>query len=306
MSRAPATPSAHTIDPACALCGSRERCVVLREGPYTLVRCARCELVYVTPRREARALIEEVYDASYWRSPAARDRGYGDYAGDEQLYLRTFRRRFERLAPKLPRSGRALDVGCAAGFSMRVLAERGFEVFGIEPSAAIRTVAVERFGTGRIHGGSLDDAPYPAASFDLIVMWDVLEHLPDPIAALRRARELLAPQARLVIETQNIKALAARVLGRRWTHFKHEEHLLHFSRATLRKALQSAGFELVSLSSRGAGKVVSPAFVAERVRRLAPWLAWLIAPLARLPIEGVYVNPFDELIAIARASGARS
>ncbi len=278
--------------------------MLFRDGAHTLVRCASCELVYVTPRRAAAELIREVYDASYWASPAARERGYSDYAADEELYLRTFRRRFDGLAQLLPRSGKALEVGCAAGFSMQVLSERGFEVFGIEPSAAIRALAQQRFGKDRIHAGTLDDAPFAAGSFDLIVMWDVLEHLPDPLCALRKARELLTPSGRLVLETQNVEAFAARMLGKRWTHFKHDEHLVHFSPATLRKALELSGFELVSLSSRGAGKLVSPRFIAERARRVAPWLAWCFAPLARLPIDGVYVNPLDEMIAVARAKGA--
>ena len=278
--------------------------MLFRDGAHTLVRCATCTLVYVTPRREAAALIAEVYDASYWRSPAARERGYSDYALDEALYLRTFERRFAGLAELLPRSGKALEVGCAAGFSLRVLADRGFDVFGIEPSAAIRALAQQHFGDGRIHAGTLDDAPFAVGSFDLIVMWDVLEHLPDPLRALRKVRELLAPAGRLVLETQNVEAFAARLLGKRWTHFKHEEHLLHFSPTTLRRALEVSGFELVSLNARGAGKLVSPRFVAERARRVAPWLAWMFAPLAKLPLQGLYVNPLDEMIAVARAKGA--
>lgn len=301
MSEAAQRPSANTIDPACALCGSRERRTVRRDGAHTLVRCESCGLCYVTPRRDDSRLIEEVYDESYWRSPAARERGYSDYAADEALYLRTFRRRFARLAPQLPRSGRALDVGCAAGFSMRVLAERGFDVYGIEPSRSIREVALKSFSPEKIHAGTLLDAPFALASFDLVVLWDVLEHLPDPLAALCKSRELLAPDGRLVLETQNIEALAARVLGARWTHFKHEEHLVHFSPKTLKRALESAGFELLSLSARGAGKMVSPGFIAERARRFAPKIAWAFAPLAKLPIAGVYVNPFDEMIAVARA-----
>ncbi|HTF87827.1 MAG TPA: class I SAM-dependent methyltransferase [Planctomycetota bacterium] len=300
MSDGAPTQAAAGIDPACPLCGSRARRELRRDGAHTLVRCEGCELCYVTPRREAALLLSEVYDASYWRSPAARERGYSDYAGEEALYLRTFRRRFDQLAPQLPRGGRALDVGCAAGFSMRVLEERGFEVFGIEPSAAIRAVALRHFAPERIHGGTLIDAPFDPGSFDLIVMWDVLEHLPDPVEGLRKAAALLTPEGRLVLETQNIEALAARVLGSRWTHFKHDEHLVHFSRKTLKRALESAGFELLSLTSRGAGKLVSPRFIAERARRLAPALAWAFAPLARLPIAGIYVNPFDELIAVAR------
>ena len=294
------------IDAACALCGSRQRGVILRDGIHSVVRCAECELVYVTPQRTAQALIDEVYDASYWRSSAARERGYGDYAADEELYLRTFRRRYGRLAPQLAPGGKALDIGCAAGYSMRVLAERGFDVYGIEPSAPIRDVALRSIEPARIHGGTLESAPFAPGSFDLIVMWDVLEHVPDPVRVLGRVRELLATNGRVVIETQNVASILARVLGRRWTHYKHAEHLVHFSPKTLGHALDMAGLQITSLSARGAGKVVSPKFIAERARRLTPGLAWLFGPLARLPISGFYVNPFDEMIAVARAKDVQS
>lgn len=291
------------IDPACALCGGRERRILFREGPHSIVRCSACELVYVTPRREERALMAEVYGADYWRSPAARERGYSDYLGDEALYLRTFRARWRRLARHLPRGGRALDVGCAAGFSMVALAERGFEVHGIEPSPAIRAAAVARFGAARIHGGTLVDLPHGPGSFELISLWDVLEHLCDPLAALARTRELLAPEGRLVIETQDVNSWAARLLGRRWTHYKHAEHLLHFSPRTLTRALERTGFEVLFRTRRGAGKYVSPRFVAERARRVAPWLAWAADAAARLPVEALYVNPLDEMIVVARRAG---
>lgn len=256
-------------------------------------------MCYVTPRRSPAALIEEVYAADYWRSHDASHRGYLDYRADEDLYVRTFRRRFLRHAQSLPRGGRALDVGCAAGFGMRALESAGFEAHGIEPSAEIRASALAHFPPDRVRAGRVEDVEFEPASFDLIAMWDVLEHTVDPLAVLRRARGWLRPSGRLILETQNVDSLTARAMGGRWTHYKHDEHLLHFSPRTLRRALDEAGFETLVLSTAAAGKYVSPAFIAERARRVAPWLAFLLRPLARRR-GAIYVNPLDEMIAIAR------
>ena len=290
------------VEVACALCGSLERDERFRDGPFTVMSCGNCQLVYVTPRLDDDELIERVYDESYWRSPAARERGYTDYRSDHELHRRTFRRRLAALAAHLPAGGRALDVGCATGAFLELLLERGFDVLGVEPSHGVRREAARRLGAERVLAGPLEEAELRPASFDLITFWDVLEHLPRPLRTLKRARQLLAPGGRLVVETQDVRSLAARALGPRWQHFKHAEHLVHFDAETLTLALAEADFELVVRTRRAAGKYVRPGFVAERARRLLPWLAPLLAPLARLG-GAVYLNPHDEWIAVARSSG---
>ena len=82
---------------------------------------------------------------------------------------------------------------------------------------------------------------------------------------------------------------------------KHAEHLHHFHAGTLRRLLEAAGFEIVHSTRRGAGKYVTPAFVIERSRRVAPKLAPLLARLERWLPSAFYVNPHDEWIVVARA-----
>jgi hypothetical protein len=131
----------------------------------------------------------------------------------------------------------------------------------------------------------------------------VLGHLPRPVRTLEHARGLLAPGGRLVVETQDVQSVAARVLGRRWRHYKHAEHLVHFDRDTLARALFAAGLQLEFKTRRAAGKYVRAGSLAERARRLCPPLAPLCAPLARLS-GAIYVNSLDEWIAVARARPA--
>jgi len=281
----------------CVLCGSSQRSFCFRDEPFAVVRCRDCGLVYVTPQMSPEGL-PAVYGDSYWRNDCPSERGYGDYLADESLYLRTFRRRFHALQAHLPASGRALDVGCAAGFFLEVLQEQGWVVCGVEPSLPMARRAREEKGF-EIHQ-SLDAPGLAEASFDLVTFWDVIEHLPDPPAALQRARTLLRPGGVLVLETQNVESRFARLLGRRWQHYKHLEHLYHFSPSTLGILLRKAGFEPLEITTRNAGKHVSVAFVRERARRLHPAIHWLLAPLTPLDRLGLYVNPGDEMIAVAR------
>ena len=196
---------------SCALCGDAGSSVRFHQEPYTVHTCDTCGLDYVSPR--ALDLIESVYDAAYWHSDAARRKGYSNYAGDLALQRKTFARRLRGIEPLFARPGRVLDVGCAGGAFLLVMLEAGWTVRGLEPSEPMRAVAEERLGAP-VDGSDLM-AFEPDATFDLITLWDVLEHLPDPVGALRRVRGWLAPGGRIVLETQNVASLVARALGKR-------------------------------------------------------------------------------------------
>lgn len=295
-----AGPRTGMVDAPCPLCGEHEARVRFEEPPYRILRCAGCALTYVRPRLGPQALLDEVYDAHYWRSTRPRERGYADYRADAELYLRTYRRRLRRIRAHLPAPGRALDVGCAAGYFLEVLRGEGWDVLGLEPSDSIRATAQERLGTDAVIGGTLAEADLERASFDLISLWDVLEHLPDPANALARCRELLRPEGVLVLETQNVASAFARLLGPRWQHFKHREHLAHFDPTTLARALGSAGFEVLRMGPRGGGKYVTTDFIAERSARIHAALPRLVRGALRFAPRSAYVNLFDELVVCAR------
>jgi 2-polyprenyl-3-methyl-5-hydroxy-6-metoxy-1,4-benzoquinol methylase len=253
-------------------------------------------VTYVSPRRDAQALIREVYGPDYWRSPRPRERGYGDYAADAELHHRTFERRWKTLASKLPQGTRLLDVGCAQGSFLSFMAGRGWQVQGLEPSASMAALAQQQLGAQQITQATLEQAHFEPESFDLITLWDVLEHLPHPVEGLRRVAHWLAPQGRAVIETQDISSWMARACGARWQHFKHDEHLVHFTPETLAAACQQAGLRLVHWQRRAAGKYVRGSFLVERSARISPWLPRLLRPILGGDWS-VYVNPMDEIIA---------
>jgi SAM-dependent methyltransferase len=154
-----------------------------------------------------------------------------------------------------------------------------------------------------VHIGTLDQAvtalPLGPESFDLITLWDVIEHVPDPQQLLGCVRSLLRPDGKLLLETQNVRSLWARLLGRRWHHYKHAEHLYHFDPDTIARLLAACGFKLLHCGPGYAGKYVSFGFIAERAGRLGRIPGLLFSPLALLQSYSLYVNPRDELIVVA-------
>ncbi len=272
----------------CQLCGSGKRTLKFAEPPFEVVTCDDCGLVYVTPRLTGQALID-IYDADYWKSQDPKLRGYADYASESSLYLKTFQKRMALVNRWVRPGARVLDVGCAAGYFLRVMAENGHDVHGVELSEPIAKEAIAALGADRVHIGTLDDAvkakDYAPQSFDLITLWDVIEHVPDPQSVLRRIRELLKPGARL--------------LGRRWHHYKHHEHLFHFTPGTADRLLAECGFRTLETGASYAGKYVSFAFLAERAGKLGRVPGLLAKPLGLLRSCNLYVNPRDEIIVIA-------
>jgi 2-polyprenyl-3-methyl-5-hydroxy-6-metoxy-1,4-benzoquinol methylase len=284
----------------CPMCGSERFATAFEEPPYSVRRCGACGVGWVSPRLDERGLAGIYQADSYWRSESPKTLGYSDYRADEKLYLDSFRKRLSFVLKNGPRGGRALDVGFAAGFCMAVLRERGFEVHGVEVSETIGSHARDHFGFDSVHFGTLDSSPFPDGHFDLITMWDVVEHVVDPQALLEKARRLLKPGGLIVLETQDIDSRFARALGPRWHHYKHAEHIYHFTPPAATALLERAGFRVERLTHRFGGKYVSFQFIAERAARLHPVMSTLLKPLTRVQSARVYLNFMDEMVILAR------
>ncbi|MEM7306021.1 MAG: class I SAM-dependent methyltransferase [Planctomycetota bacterium] len=296
-------PDGALYDVSCGLCHSESYTVKFTDGPFSVVTCNDCGLTYVTPRLKDGHLIDEVYNEGYWSSNAAKDRGYTDYRADAPLYLKTYRRRISVVRRHFPQPARVLDVGCAAGYFLQVMQEEGWDVTGVEPSDAIRPQAAEKLGADNVRAGLLHEQGFEDDSFDLVTMWDVIEHIPDFIAALEEVRRILKPGGKMLIETQNVNSRAAKVLGKKWQHYKHAEHIYHFNPKTLGVALDRAGFRILENTPSLGGKYVSMGFLSERAGRLHPALSALLSPLRLIRNKSVYVNLFDEMIVVAAPAG---
>lgn len=258
---------------------------MLRLAEGRIVACTRCALARIDPMpapAEARAL----YDDDYFADP---QRGYVDYAADDAVFRAAFRRRLRQIR-RAGGHGRLLDVGCATGGALIEAQALGFTPAGIEPAPGIARAAAERSGCP-VRVGTLDDAILAAASYDVVTMFDVLEHLTDVGAALRRLRLVLAPRGMLAVTVPDFGGLWARASGRRWPFLTPWEHLVYFTRRTLRGALRRAGFTQVTFHP--ATTPVSFGTLAAK----SPVPAALVPPAWRHRGVGL---PFGTLFALAR------
>jgi SAM-dependent methyltransferase len=160
--------------------------------------------------------------------------------------VRIFRRRRVRKIQRFVPNGRILDIGCGRGITLSLLREGGWETFGTEISETAASHARTLLGDS-VFVGDLLAAPWPESSFDVVSIWHVLEHLPDPSAVLGKCRELLRPGGVLVVAVPNFESLQARLTGRHWFHLDVPRHYWHFGTGVLRGLLEKEGFVLEDL-----------------------------------------------------------
>ncbi|MGA9347700.1 MAG: class I SAM-dependent methyltransferase [Anaerolineae bacterium] len=238
----------------CDLCGANDTELVFEEqdrlhhldGTFHLVRCRQCGLMYLTPR----PTMEEM--ARYYPSD------YHPYStlDDHPSVLVRLDHRYgvsKRCRAVIARSdvkeGRVLDIGCSTGSFLNAMRQRGnWEPYGVEINAEAANYARERLGLN-VFAGTLTDAHYPDSFFDIITLWNVLEHLHQPRATLIEIARIIRPGGLLTISLPNPDCIEASFFERYWAGLDAPRHLYIFSRRTLEKMLALTGFEVEEITS---------------------------------------------------------
>ena len=243
----------------------------------TIVQCRRCGLTYANPRQDGAQILETYV--------AVQDPLYVEEREGRVLTFEHHLRPLERLTG--PPGGRMLlDVGAYTGVFVEIAARHGWDAWGVEPSRW--AVAEARKRGLNVLQGTLDTAELPAGAFDVVTMWDVIEHLTDPLETLRQAHRLLRPGGLLVVHTIDIGSPFARLMGRRWPWLM-EMHLYYFDRRTLRQMLEKAGFSVSDI--RAQGRYLRLGYLMSRVAALLPWLGRPAERLVtRLRLRGLPVG----------------
>ncbi len=240
--------SVATVAVPCPACGSWQGHPVLKgfdrllghPGEFTICSCGRCGQVYLNPRpRNLMRYYEGGYLPHIQSTP-------GRLARLRRLLPRRPTLRARKLSRMIGKPGRLLDIGCASGDFLGEMAEAGWQVAGVEPGDTAAAAAEARF-PGKITHGTLEDAGYDDGAFDLVTMWDVIEHLPDPLATLAEIKRILRPGGTLFIQTPRWGCIESRFFGSAWVGLECPRHLSIFSWTTLSRALQTTGFQPTEL-----------------------------------------------------------
>jgi 2-polyprenyl-3-methyl-5-hydroxy-6-metoxy-1,4-benzoquinol methylase len=211
----------------------------------TLVRCRQCGLVYQNPRPTL-AEMGEHYPPQY--------ESYADQTVQTkrnwllQKAVQHGANKRCRFVTRHKPAGKLLDVGCAMGGFLLAMRDQGnWTLTGVEVNQSVAALARERHGLD-VFAGTLEEAQFPTASFDVVTLWDVFEHLHDPQHALTEIHRILRPDGIVVIRVPNLASWDASLFGATWAGLDSPRHLYILTPATLTAFLTKAGFGVVEHS----------------------------------------------------------
>jgi ubiquinone/menaquinone biosynthesis C-methylase UbiE len=287
-------PSISTADPTphCLVCGSTKPAARLYRG---ILRCRTCNYVYADMCLTDEELFA-LYDERFFSGAE-----FSDYADDEKFFRKNFRLRINELKCFLDpaRHKSLLEIGSAYGFFLDAVRDEFESVQGIDITEAGVRYARDRFKLDVVQADFLIH-DFGAKKFDLVCMWDTIEHLRAPDLYVEKIARHTDSGALLAVTTADIESLNARLRGAQWRMIHPPTHLHYFSTATLTRLLDNYGFDVIYNRYggfyRSLGNVAYNVFV---LRQQAPWLFRQIerSGLTKL---GFYLNLYDIMYVIAR------
>ncbi|MBI2833838.1 MAG: class I SAM-dependent methyltransferase [Acidobacteria bacterium] len=221
---------------SCPACESRRVRQLGSKGVYVMSACRSCGTVFTLAGSadELKPLYDHYYDAARFATPRVVASSLATLVGSAEPYRHT---------------GRWLDIGFGEGSLLELVQQHAWMPYGTEVSPRVLDMGSAR---GWIVTSNPEaDARFGAASFDVISMIELVEHVPDPARVLQNAARWLRPGGLLYLTTPNAGSLNRRLLGLGWSIFSPPEHLTIWSASGLRVALTRAGFRVIRMRAEG-------------------------------------------------------
>lgn len=203
-----------------------------------LVSCTNCTLIYVNPQIQENIILNAYSDDIDEK-----------FISQNKSRIITFTRyinwfcNFLKMKPN--KNIKLLDIGCAGGAFLFAAQEMGFSVIGVEPNKWLAKKGEEMYDV-KIIPSSLEEAKLDNNKFDIISLWDVIEHLPNPSKVLTNISKVLSYNGYLIINFPNYDSLARKIMGFKWPFFLNV-HLIYFNKKTMQKLLIDNGFQLIKI-----------------------------------------------------------
>ncbi len=262
------------MNTACVGCGLTTWEAIGEKDGYALYRCnvakEGCGTISVLPTPTAS---RDLYGKNYFVAEQGGS-GYVNYDEDKEVMRPEIIRALDELKSMIPlgesESRLLLDIGAATGFLLSLAREHGWQVRGVEISDY---AAAQARGKGLdVITGTIADLHAEPKSFDAIILWDVIEHVPDPNTDVERIHGLLKPGGVLLLVTPDASSFYARIRGRAWHLIVPPEHINCFSRSGMKSLLARHGFEIVQI--KAPKKTFPLSYSLHVISRVLGW-SWL-------------------------------
>ena len=223
----------------CPICGE-EAHFYFEKFQRKIFSCQTCGLKFVWPIPKPKEI--EFFYRQYWQKKSFRGEkalGYLSYLAEKESFLDYFQKVFRQIN-LLP--GRVLDIGCGPGFFLKIAQKNGWQVWGLDLSAEAVTQARKILKTRRIYQQTLEKSKFLPNFFDLVTIFQTIEHVENPLLLLKKVRKILKPKGVLLLTTPNASGWQAKIMGQRWFSYRHPDHFWFFSQKSLEILLKKAGF----------------------------------------------------------------
>jgi SAM-dependent methyltransferase len=284
----PAAVDVTDISRACPACGRKTGHLPrFKSNGCGILQCMRCGL----GRTETSGFDPAAYYTGDYFSGGHAD-GYADYLGAEPVLRREFARSVDFIR-RYRNAGRLLELGCAYGFFLQEAA-RYFEVAGIELAGEAAEHG-RRAGLNILSGSASAESLRQIGHVDVIVLFDVIEHLPEPRETLDLCHQHLNPGGIIVITTGDFGSAVARLTGAKWRLMTPPQHLWFFTQESLRLMSASLGLSMIHVDHPW--KTVPVSLIVFQLRRMLRLRSAAIATSSRI---GLPVNLFDAMRVVLR------
>lgn len=238
---------------ACPICNTPSPYPYSDKKNYSLYRCNQCKLIFLWPIPPN---IDSIYNPDYFTG-AKHGFGYSNYEQDKIPITKTFHRYLQEIENFKPDHGSLLDIGAATGFFLEQAQASEWTTAGLETSEYACKLAANN--NIQVYCGQLQDNLFSPNSFDVVTMWDVFEHLPDPHSSINITNQLLKKDGLLVINTPDSSSFIASLACQRWHLLIPPEHIYLYSYRALDILLTKHSFKIIS--TKRIGKSYTPSYL---------------------------------------------
>ncbi|MEW6418480.1 MAG: class I SAM-dependent methyltransferase [Nitrospirota bacterium] len=282
----------------CNICQSEDIDNFLKKNYWEFGYCRNCGIVFLKniPSDED---IKNIYNNFYFKD-GQKFPTEGFKLDNNPAYINA-KKRLKIIREIGPERGRLLDIGCGTGIFLKI-ASFFYESIGFDISRCATELAVKNLGVKAICG-TIFDIDFRSQLFDVITMWDVIEHLKDPNNYIEKVSQIIRPGGLLVLSTGNIKSLMFRIQKKNWHLLTPPQHLFYFSPQTISVLLKNHGFKIIKISYNG--QYTNVGYIVNKLKQLHNKnklirLIDLIIKTTKINSLNIYLNLYDVMTIYAK------